>query len=121
MSMDGFFWYSEQQKVAESQLDMNCRKFCNIGGKVREYTERRDRSFCAWKDAVYLGYGFCSHMEAEDTISNMEKKDYPMVTCWMGKPITEMTKEELIEALEELGRIYREQSNRLEGYMKNLF
>ena len=42
----------------------------------------------------------------------MSEDDRPMISYWKGRPIMEMTKEELIEALEEMGRLYNEELKR---------
>lgn len=62
MNWDGFFWYSEKQKQVYRQFGHTYTNACNIGGKVKEYTQWMSgkylRNPSRWEDAICLGYGF---------------------------------------------------------------
>jgi len=64
---DGFFWYSEKQKEVYHLFGHTHKNFCNIGGKIKEYTECKShghlRDCSNYEDAVCLGYGFYTHSE----------------------------------------------------------
>jgi len=41
--------------------------------------------------------------------------DYPMISYWMGKPVTDYTKEELVEIVTILGREVKAEHDRHKG------
>ncbi len=64
IKQDGFFWYSKKQKEIRQQLYFTGKNFCNINGKIKEYTEKKNgRDPSNWDDAIYLGYGFYTYSE----------------------------------------------------------
>lgn len=38
----------------------------------------------------------------------VQEEKIPKIICWMGQPIRDMTREELLEAFEELGQAYND-------------
>ena len=62
MNFDGFFWYSVEQRHRICRFSYTHRNYCNIGGKIQEYTQWMSGKYLRkpsnFKDAVCLGYGF---------------------------------------------------------------